>query len=82
MGSWGESGEAGGEEVVGAGAALGSLFKVAEALRPLGWIRLAQLRTVCRVLNRRPSAGEMKAKVDKGRVKGIDSGGMQGKCDR
>lgn len=26
--------------------------------------------------------GEMKAKVDKGRVKGIDSGGMQGKCDR
>lgn len=35
-----------GEEAVGAGAALGSLFKVAEALRPLGWIRLAQLRTV------------------------------------
>lgn len=33
-------------------------------------------------LNRRLSAGEMKAKVDKGRVKGIDSGGMQGKCDR
>lgn len=42
----------------------------------------ASPRTVGGVLNRRPSAGEMKAQVDKGRVKGIDSTGMQGKCDR
>lgn len=82
MGSWGESGEVGGGGGGGGGHVGQSIQSCRKPSVPSGGFASLSSGPSMAFLNRRLSAGEMKAKVDKGRVKGIDSGGMQGKCDR